>query len=335
MSKVDMALSLGVDARDVLLPLHMRLSREGRIRHAGPTMQKVLGPMLSGDTAFADLFDMRRPAAPPCLADRVREGPCRLQLVLRAAPHTSFKGIAVADGRETLINLSFGISIVDAIRDFDLTSSDFAHTDLAIELLYLVEAKTAILEEWKSLNARLATAKMTAEKQAFTDTLTGLQNRRAMDHALIDLCSRKIPFGLINLDLDFFKQVNDTLGHAAGDHVLRMAAQKIVAGTRADDTLVRAGGDEFVLILPGLTDTGGLLDLARRLIAELERPIAFTDRMCRISGSAGIAIATGHQSLSPDTILERADRALYASKHRGRGRATVFSPDLPPTSEQQ
>lgn len=326
----DVALHLAEGGRDLLLPMHLRLSGDGRVLHAGPTLRKVV-PALGDGTHLFDHFRIRRPAGCTALAALVARGPCRLQVDLCAPPHTSFKGIAVPSvgGDEVLVNLSFGISIVDAIRDFDLTSTDFAHTDLAIEMLYLVEAKTAILEEWRSLNTRLSAAKMAAEQQAYTDTLTGLHNRRAMDHVLAELCSHRSPFGLIHLDLDFFKQVNDTFGHAAGDRVLQVAADKIRRGTRAGDTLIRAGGDEFVLILPDLVDVEALADLSRRLIADLEVPIPYGEDICRISGSAGIAVTTGRPPMSPDTLLDRADRALYASKNGGRGRATVFTSDLP------
>lgn len=325
------SLMLDGEASDTLLPMHLRLSWDGSIMHAGPTIRKILALEPHRRRRFFDSFEIRRPAGVSDLRALVEDGPRRLQIALRRPPLTTFKGIAVGGtgGSEILLNLSFGISIVEAIRDYDLTSSDFAHTDLAIEMLYLVEAKEVILDEWRSLNTRLAAAKMAAEDQAYTDTLTGLKNRRALDRVLSDLCLQRQPLGLIQLDLDFFKTVNDTFGHAAGDHVLQAAAKTIVAGTRADDTLIRAGGDEFVLILPDLTDIRRLQELAGRLIDALETPIQFGGETCRISGSAGIAVTSGTPALSPDTLLERADRALYASKKSGRGRVTVYADDLP------
>jgi len=119
---------------------------------------------------------------------------------------------------------------------------------------------------------------------------------------------------------------------SAGDHVLKVAAQAMAEATREVDTLVRAGGDEFVVVLPGLVDHERLADLARRLIQRLEAPIPFGAHVCRISGSAGIAVSHAEAGAPPDGVLAQADRALYASKNRGRGRVTVFSPDLPPLS---
>ena len=330
----DLSLSLATDRRDELLPLHLRLAGDGTILHAGPTLQKLRpGRDLVGQNLFA-VFDLRRPQGAGDMAALADGRSHRLQVQFHEPPRTAFKGLLVPDarGREFLLNLSFGISLIEAIRDYDLSSADFAHTDLAVEMLYLIEAKTAILDEWRGLNARLQSAKLEAETQALTDTLTGLRNRRALDLVLHQLCELRQPFGLIHLDLDFFKQVNDTLGHAAGDHVLQVAAQAMVDATRAEDTLVRAGGDEFLLILPGLVDSRKLTDLSLRLIRRLQQPIPFGADLCRISGSVGIAISTGAANATPQALLKQADRALYASKNRGRGCATVFTPDLPPLS---
>jgi diguanylate cyclase (GGDEF)-like protein len=143
-----------------------------------------------------------------------------------------------------------------------------------------------------------------------------------MDHVLARLVADGQPFGLVHLDLDYFKAVNDTLGHAAGDHVLRVAAQAMSEATRAEDTLVRAGGDEFLLILPGQVDRARLREMSERLIARLKQPIPFAGQTCRISGSAGITVSHGGD-VTVATLLAQADRALYSAKAAGRGRAEV------------
>jgi len=315
-------------ALDRLMPMHLRLCRAGRVAHVGPTLGRLKRPGDILNASFDDVFEIRSGASSAIGAS---SGVRKMQVTFRDPPRTGFKALQVPlpDGG-SLVNLSFGISLVDAIRDHDLSSGDFAHTDLAIEMLYLVEAKNTVLEEWRKLNRRLESARIAAEEQAFTDTLTGLKNRRALDHVLTRLCDARAVFGLIHLDLDYFKQVNDTLGHAAGDHVLQVAARAMVEATRADDTLVRAGGDEFVIVLPGLVDRGKLVDLATRLIRRLEVPVPYGDDHCRISGSAGVAMAHGAADQTAEGLLEQADRALYASKKAGRARVTVFSPDLPP-----
>lgn len=318
------------EARDALMPMHLLVRRCGTITHVGPTLARLSTDRSLVGQGMYDVFDIRRPrgfGTPAALLARPGQ---RLQLQFRAPPSTQFKGVAVPLGKGVLVNLSFGISIVEAIRQHKLKSGDFAPTDLAVEMLYLIEAKATILEEWRRLNTRLQSARIAAEEQAFTDTLTGLKNRRAMDHVMDRLVADGQPFGLVHLDLDFFKQVNDTLGHAAGDHVLQAAAREMVNVTREMDTLVRAGGDEFILILPGLVDRRHLLELSNRLIARLQEPIPFGEQMCRISGSAGITVSHGGGALSVPEILEQADRALYASKNAGRGKATFYSEQLPP-----
>lgn len=220
-----------------------------------------------------------------------------------------------------LLNLSFGISVIESVRSHGLTSSDFSPTDLVIELLYLVEAKSAVMNETRNLNARLHGARIAAEEQAFTDTLTGLKNRRALDHMLSRFIDRDIPFALMQLDLDFFKAVNDTMGHAAGDKVLQKVAEILIHEIRPEDTVARIGGDEFVLIFDRLLDPAKLTSIANRIISRLEEPVMFQGKPCNISGSIGVVSSAMCKGADAGTYLSRADAALYRSK--GRGRACV------------
>ena len=227
-----------------------------------------------------------------------------------------------------MINMSFGIGVTEAVSAFGLTMGDFAPTELTVEMLYLVEAKTAVMDELRNLNSRLHGAKVVAEEQAVTDTLTGLKNRRALDHILGRYVRRGEPFGLMHIDLDFFKQVNDSMGHAAGDHVLQHAARVLMSETRADDTVARFGGDEFVILFPRLTDRQTLLNIAGRIIARLEEPIPFNGRDCRISASVGATASDFYDGTDAGTMLKDADSALYASKRAGRARAMFFAEEM-------
>ncbi|MFC6759321.1 GGDEF domain-containing protein [Sulfitobacter porphyrae] len=176
-----------------------------------------------------------------------------------------------------IVNLSFGISIVDGVRDYALSNADFAATDLAIEMLYLIEAKTAAMDESRRLNLRLQGAKIAAEQEADTDALTGLGNRRALNNVLTRMVAGRVPFAVMQIDLDYFKSVNDTLGHAAGDHVLQTVAQIMVEETRNKDTVARVGGDEFTVVLVDVRDA----DILRRV---------------------GGASSTGWRNRSPSTV---------------------------------
>lgn len=308
-------------ALDVLCPMHLVLNQTGHIIHAGPTLCKMLGSQGLIGQRFLEVFEVRRPRSLSSIADLPVSEPQKLRLKLRRPPQTTLKGILVPSGKapgRMLVNLSFGISILDAVRDFKLTNADFAATDLAIEMLYLVEAKTAAMEASYRLNARLQGARIAAEEQAYTDTLTGLKNRRALDTVLTRLLDRGGSFAVMQIDLDYFKAVNDTLGHAAGDHVLQNVARIMVDETRNDDLVARVGGDEFTLVLPDIRSEDVLRRVGRRIIERLEEPMPFQGNSCTISASIGtVWIQTGDRP-SMQEILADADVALYASKHAGR-----------------
>ena len=312
-----------------LMPMHLVVSPTGHIRSAGPTIAKICGsPDLVG-SRFLELFELRRPRNITTMGDLLHGGGSRMTLALRLPPKTGFKGIAVplVSGQGLLINLSFGIALAEAVRDHHLTGSDFAPTDLTVEMLYVIEAKTVVLSELHRLNRRLHGAKKQAEALALTDAVTGLCNRRAMGIALDRLARSRVPFSVMNMDLDFFKQVNDTLGHAAGDFVLDQVARILCAETRGSDTVARVGGDEFVLIIPELTDQSKLTALAQRILNRLEVPMDFDGKPCRISASIGTTVSTQYDRPTPEQMLNDADRALYDSKRRGRRQVTAFTPD--------
>ena len=317
--------TLGAASLARLMPMSVALNAAGQIASIGPTLAKLLPEPLPIGQAFDGVFSLRNPPGVFCLGDLLDRAGERLHLSLGSA---QLRGIAVPlVGGGALINLSFGIGVMEAVRQHSLTDADFAATDLAVELLFLVEVKTAVMEELRSLNLRLQGAKVVAEEQALTDTLTGLRNRRALDFDLAAMIGQGISFGLMHLDLDYFKQVNDTFGHAAGDHVLREVAAVLRAETRATDTVARVGGDEFVILLPGLPDRARLTQIARRIIESLTQPIDFEGETCRISGSIGLTVSTFYDPPDPERMLGDADLALYASKKAGRGRAQFYASD--------
>lgn len=326
-TSVDTDISLDLFAIDQLMPMHLCLSPSGNIISAGSTLAKLFPDTLLTAHNLFDLMEIRRPGGISDMADLVAHAGQRLYLGLRGSTLSSMRGIALprSKGQGLLLNLSFGIGVIDAVRHHALTNADFAPTDLTVELMYLVEAKSAVMDELRNLNLRLQGAKVVAEEQALTDTLTGLRNRRALDHDLANLTRVTIPFSLMHIDLDYFKAVNDTLGHAAGDHVLREVAKVLSAETRIGDTVARVGGDEFVVMLPGLADAVLLQQIAQRIIMRLSVPMEFESRSCCIAGSIGMTMSTQYAVVDPQQMLSDADQALYASKRAGRAQATLFS----------
>lgn len=164
------------------------------------------------------------------------------------------------------------------------------------------------------------------ERLASHDELTGLPNRilfgRQLDDSVAESHRTGRGFMLFYMDLDHFKQVNDTLGHHAGDAVLREVASRFRALLRTGDLVARLGGDEFAALLPALGSAEAEA-LANRLIAAIGRPILVDGREIRIGLSVGIA--RGPQAgAGPDELLSRADRALYAAKAAGRHTVRFF-----------
>lgn len=314
---------------DVLCPMHLALNGAGIITHVGPTVEKLRPDVELTGVPFLEAFAVRRPRGIHSMSQLRAARHLKLHLEMAGLPPARLKGVLVPDRADgAIVNLSFGISILDAVRDYALSNADFAATDLAIEMLYLVEAKTAAMEASRKLNLRLQGAKVAAEEQAYTDTLTGLRNRRALDQMLEQLLAAEVGFAVMHIDLDYFKAVNDTLGHAAGDHVLQVVAGLMLEETRSADTVARVGGDEFTVILRDVADIDVLDRIGRRIIARIEVPIHFNTHLCNISASIGTVWIQSSRSATRETVMEDADIALYASKNRGRAQQTLYSPAL-------
>ncbi len=326
--RCDEGFGFGPMSLDRLMPMHLVVGLDGTILRVAPTLQKLRPGQILNGASFWELFELRRPRRLASVSEMLATEDGRLALMFRTGIRTSFKAIIVPlpCDNGALINLSFGISVVEAVRAYDLTVRDFSGTDLAVEMLYLVEAKSAALHESKKLNLRLEGAKVAAEEQAFTDTLTGLKNRRAMDHVVGRLLGEQAPFALMQIDLDFFKQVNDTYGHAAGDEVLQAVARVLVAETRQTDMVARVGGDEFVLVFMGVADLANLELLAKRIISRLEEPIPFGEADLKVSGSIGLTSTEIRPGATMEELLQDADMALYSSKHAGRSCCTIAEP---------
>lgn len=156
------------------------------------------------------------------------------------------------------------------------------------------------------------------------DPLTGLMNRSHLDALEARFASRVSPWSLIILDVDHFKLINDIYGHLTGDDVLRQVARTIRVNLKASDVPVRFGGDEFVVVLPG-TSGDGAMNLAERLMNETARLGAPSG--LRVSLSMGISQSRESDG-SLNDMMERADKALYQAKEKGRGRFFLFSENL-------
>jgi diguanylate cyclase (GGDEF)-like protein len=160
------------------------------------------------------------------------------------------------------------------------------------------------------------------ERAAKIDPLTGSANRRAFMHAVGDAVNDRrrhgTRVGLCYIDVDHFKIINDTYGHAAGDEVLRVVAQRLRTATRDDDLVGRLGGDEFVVLLGRLRDDDAARVVARKLVDAFSTPVTFLGQAIPVSISVGVALDEEGTRYTPDELLQAADCALYEVKRNGR-----------------
>jgi diguanylate cyclase (GGDEF)-like protein len=174
-------------------------------------------------------------------------------------------------------------------------------------------------------------AERTSAWQARHDHLTELPNRAGL-YELIDAELQRPdrpPVTVLFLDVDGFKDVNDSLGHEVGDDLLRQLAERLTSRTRAEDAVGRLGGDEFVVLCRGC-DADGAEALAQRFQGTFDEPFDLGGRITRLSGSIGMATARGDdpQGARSTDLVRDADLAMYAAKAAGRNRIRVFTPDL-------
>ncbi|MFO6429408.1 putative bifunctional diguanylate cyclase/phosphodiesterase [Erythrobacter sp. W302b] len=239
-------------------------------------------------------------------ADREQRGK---SLPLMLGAHKAFGGIAVHAARRpegAVLRLS-GQPVTTAEGLF----AGFRGTGVDITEEYHREEETARLARY--------------------DSLTGLSNRHRMAHqiesTLTAFKAARRNCAVMMIDLDRFKHVNDTLGHAAGDELLKQVAARLTRAIDRECEIGRLGGDEFQVMLPDIDDRGVLGELAMKIITMLRQPYSLEDGRCVIGASVGIAIAP-HDGVSREEIVRAADLALYASKNGGRGQYRFFSGEL-------
>lgn len=177
-----------------------------------------------------------------------------------------------------------------------------------------------------------------ASRLAQYDSLTGLANRHRMGTRLATILTAfkaaKRSCALLMLDLDRFKQVNDTLGHPAGDDLLKQVSQRLQRIVQGPAEIGRLGGDEFQVIIPDIDDRGKLGELGQRIIQMISQPYSIEGARAIIGTSVGIAIAP-YDGIEPDELVKAADLALYAAKGGGRGQYRFYSNDLKDSAHER
>lgn len=224
---------------------------------------------------------------------------------------------------------SYYSAIVDnqseLIREID------RHKETLHQLVAAKDEAESATELAEARNAELVEAKSRLEITALHDWLTGLPNRRYLDDILAQYCSHLGENGgsiaVLHIDLDLFKQINDSMGHVAGDAMLVHVAKLLSASANADDFVARVGGDEFIIVRTVETDTESLAAFAADLIDDICQPVPYDGKLCRFGACVGIVVESGH-AVRAENLLINSDAALYRAKSRGRNRYEFFNEEL-------
>jgi diguanylate cyclase (GGDEF)-like protein len=283
-----------------------------------------LVPILARDEYAPEILASRSPIGSGITGDVIAKGEAE---IVNDASHdprgTQVPGTPVEE-RECLIVAPIG-SPGGIIGALNLYRRERRFDSEDLELVRLFANHVAIALENATINERLTEA-------AVTDPLTGLPNRRLfaerVDEALVRRSRGGGGVAVLFLDLDRFKLVNDSLGHAAGDDVLQAVASRLRESTRAVDTVARLGGDEFGVLVEDVTGPAAARMAAERLVATLTGPLPVGGRQVYVRASVGIALDSGRTGITAAEMLRNADTAMYQAKADSPGRYEFFKPAM-------
>ncbi len=202
--------------------------------------------------------------------------------------------------------------------------------DVSVQLVRLADGKPVFQTLFHDITEQKQVVDQ-IEHLAYHDQLTGLANRRLLqdriDQAIGGAVRRNANIAVCYLDLDHFKDVNDTLGHQSGDMLLQQVSHRLQSCIRAEDTLARIGGDEFVVMLNDVMDTGVVADVAQKIIRAIGQPYMLGNEEMRVTPSIGISMCP-QDSRDSDTLLKQADSAMYQAKESGRATYRFYTEEL-------
>ncbi len=211
-------------------------------------------------------------------------------------------------------------------RDGGMRQFEVLHTNLlGDEHVQGIVLNARDISERKAFEEQLA-------HQAFHDPVTNLPNRalfvERVRHAISRARRESGELGVIFLDIDDFKTINDSLGHGAGDAALIDVAKRLSLSIRSSDTAARFGGDEFVVLFEDLDGTETAVEVAERILEDLRQPLMVAGKELVVRGSIGISILEGDSSASADELIRDADAAMYIAKRDGKGGYRLFEPEM-------
>ncbi len=248
----------------------------------------------------------------------------RYDLILLDLQMPGMDGFQVMEGlKEIETDAYLPVLVITAQPGHKLRALNAGAKDFISKPFDLMEARTRIhnMLEVRLLYKQLEQYSRALESLALHDALTGLPNRRLLFDrlalAIAHARRNKSTMAVMVLDLDGFKQINDTLGHDAGDTLLRMVADRLVAAVRQEDTVARLGGDEFVITLWESNHADGVAKLVSKVIQAVSQPYRIQDRDVNITASVGVGIYPTHGE-EVETLMKSADLALYDAKRAGK-----------------
>ena len=217
-------------------------------------------------------------------------------------------------------------------------AGEFVDVSLHCAPLMVDKARAGYVYTFRDISERRQTEDR-LQHDAMHDVLTGLPNRALFMDRLNQCFSRRVrkpdqSCGVLFLDLDRFKEINDVLGHAVGDAVLTSTAERLVSALRPQDSAARLGGDEFAVLVEAVSSVSDLESVARRVMAEMARPFNLFGHQLNAGASVGAALA-GPEHTSPDMLIRDADFAMYRAKQSGGGRYEIFDKHLEITLTNQ
>ncbi|MHB8532937.1 MAG: putative bifunctional diguanylate cyclase/phosphodiesterase [Solirubrobacteraceae bacterium] len=275
---------------------------DGEMRYVSPSVEQMFG---------------HDPAALRTLADLIHPDDVPRVLALVAA-------IAVQEGAQrSAAEFKVRHAGEEGWRDVEALGSNLLE-DEAVEGVVL---NIRDISERKAFEGEL-------EHQAFHDTLTGLPNRalfrNRVEHALVSRRRNQLPVAVMFLDVDDFKYVNDSLGHAAGDELLQEIGRRLEDCMRPVDTAARLGGDEFAILIRDSESELHSVEIAERVMTAVSAPVALEGREMKVATSVGIAFSDHNMisSADADELLRNADAAMYMAKENGKDNHQLFNPEL-------
>lgn len=328
----ELTLSLGMFGR--LVPFGVLVDGTGLVRSLGPSLKKIASPEFQVGRYVFEMFDFKKPRR--LNPKEVFQDALDARITMEVATNKegevlSLFGMAfnvvVDHAPHVALVVTPGVNARWLIEDKGLRPSDFSPGDGSPDLLPLLAMQEEMTADSKKAAARLKDTHERLQWLAHHDSLTDLPNRRALMQAMSDAILKE-RVSVVHVDLDEFKALNDTFGHAAGDAALKHTASCLRSVFGGNALCARFGGDEFVVLLRGEAHPDTVAELAVAVIAAVAAPFSFGGETLTIGASAGIAHGEPEDVLSSDEVLHRADLALYEAKRKGRGSVQMCTKDL-------